>query len=105
MTTSLKPCPFCGNAEPRATVTDIGPGYQTSLVRCRNCPAEIGKSGLDAADYWNRRPTAWRNCASDPPAPNPTRVVLARLRDSEVVRLVMSGGWFHDRDQWCEVPE
>ena len=52
--TELKHCPFCGgNARERKT--DIGPGYKTSQVGCTRCPAEVGKSGLDAKDFWNAR--------------------------------------------------
>lgn len=50
----LKPCPFCGG-EAKSHKTDIGPGYQTSSVKCKRCPAEVAKSGLDAEAAWNRR--------------------------------------------------
>lgn len=107
MTNKLKPCPFCGNSEPRAAVTDIGPGYQTSLVRCRTCPAEICKTGIDAADYWNHRPSAWHNFHEQlPPIDRPVicralgdgRVYTKRFRDDEPN--VAFNDW-----QWMEVPE
>jgi hypothetical protein len=50
----LKPCPFCGS-DARSSRTDIGRGYQTSFVKCTKCPANIGKSGLDAEVFWNTR--------------------------------------------------
>ncbi len=50
----LKPCPFCGG-EAAQVITDIGPGFQTSIVRCKTCPAQIAKTGLDAGRYWDRR--------------------------------------------------
>ena len=49
----LKACPFCGSgAVLRNTYIK---GFQTSIVRCSKCMAEIAKSGLDADVYWNTR--------------------------------------------------
>lgn len=34
----------------------MGPGYQTSRVKCIRCPCEVAVAGLNAEDIWNTRP-------------------------------------------------
>jgi Lar family restriction alleviation protein len=51
--TILKPCPFCGDKNPKV----LDNWGDTFLVRCNTCDAETGDydNELDARTNWNRR--------------------------------------------------
>ena len=55
MTEQLKPCPFCGSAEP--VFERVGTSRQSCIVVCGNCGArhESCDEGEDSGASWNRR--------------------------------------------------
>lgn len=67
MPAKLKPCPFCGNAEPEVVITHSeGCGDVRYKVFCFSCGASgtVTLSTEEAAYSWNRR--ADKNVSSPP---------------------------------------
>lgn len=53
--TELLPCPFCGCANVKEYIENMGPKFQSSIIMCKGCKVEIQRSDLKARDIWNTR--------------------------------------------------
>lgn len=76
MTSSLKPCPFCGSR-------DIGLIDPDDQFCCRDCGAASGCLSEQACDAdkqvaWNTRVSPWRSLEDDPPNKTTGRLIALR---------------------------
>jgi Lar family restriction alleviation protein len=81
----LKPCPFCGDANPRlGKIIEGDMLLRGFIIECSDCTANMDRCETEeeAVEYWNCRAVGGSSGAEGARMANPLREALAEARDA-----------------------